>query len=79
VLIAAGALGRNPQAPDTPAAREAPVRPAVSRRQTIRFRFSSKRPDRLVFKRPERGLETNGAGDRDRTDDIQLGKLTFYH
>jgi hypothetical protein len=20
-----------------------------------------------------------GAGDRDRTDDIQLGKLTFYH
>ncbi len=21
----------------------------------------------------------NGAGDRDRTDDIQLGKLTFYH
>lgn len=21
----------------------------------------------------------SGAGDRDRTDDIQLGKLTFYH
>jgi hypothetical protein len=21
----------------------------------------------------------DGAGDRDRTDDIQLGKLTFYH
>ena len=23
--------------------------------------------------------ERDGAGDRDRTDDIQLGKLTFYH
>ena len=23
--------------------------------------------------------EVFGAGDRDRTDDIQLGKLTFYH
>ena len=23
--------------------------------------------------------ELVGAGDRDRTDDIQLGKLTFYH
>ena len=23
--------------------------------------------------------EVLGAGDRDRTDDIQLGKLTFYH
>lgn len=23
--------------------------------------------------------EKVGAGDRDRTDDIQLGKLTFYH
>jgi hypothetical protein len=23
--------------------------------------------------------ERLGAGDRDRTDDIQLGKLTFYH
>ncbi len=23
--------------------------------------------------------ELGGAGDRDRTDDIQLGKLTFYH
>ncbi len=23
--------------------------------------------------------ELDGAGDRDRTDDIQLGKLTFYH
>ena len=26
-----------------------------------------------------KSLEGNGAGDRDRTDDIQLGKLTFYH
>ena len=24
-------------------------------------------------------IEIIGAGDRDRTDDIQLGKLTFYH
>ena len=24
-------------------------------------------------------LRGGGAGDRDRTDDIQLGKLTFYH
>jgi hypothetical protein len=24
------------------------------------------------------GLRTNGAGDRDRTGDIQLGKLAFY-
>ena len=24
-------------------------------------------------------LKIFGAGDRDRTDDIQLGKLTFYH
>jgi hypothetical protein len=23
--------------------------------------------------------DLNGAGDRDRTDDIQLGKLSFYH
>ena len=23
--------------------------------------------------------DLSGAGDRDRTDDIQLGKLTFYH
>ena len=25
------------------------------------------------------GRKSDGAGDRDRTDDIQLGKLTFYH
>jgi hypothetical protein len=25
------------------------------------------------------GAGRAGAGDRDRTDDIQLGKLTFYH
>jgi hypothetical protein len=27
---------------------------------------------------PDR-FEKSGAGDRDRTDDIQLGKLSFYH
>ena len=30
-----------------------------------------------VSVRERRGIF--GAGDRDRTDDIQLGKLTFYH
>ena len=28
---------------------------------------------------PGSGSTRIGAGDRDRTDDIQLGKLTFYH
>jgi hypothetical protein len=31
---------------------------------------------------PQKAYNTKalgGAGDRDRTDDIQLGKLTFYH
>jgi hypothetical protein len=32
----------------------------------------------ISFK-PWVGQLVNGAGDRDRTGDIQLGKLTFYH
>jgi hypothetical protein len=33
--------------------------------------------DRITGKPSQR--RGSGAGDRDRTDDIQLGKLTFYH
>jgi hypothetical protein len=32
-----------------------------------------------VMVRPDLDREGAGAGDRDRTGDIQLGKLTFYH
>tara|TARA_R110002074_G_scaffold20400_3_gene64731 strand:+ start:697 stop:861 length:165 start_codon:yes stop_codon:yes gene_type:complete len=38
-------------------------------RQAIKFGFSM----------TSGTIEKIGAGDRDRTDDIQLGKLTFYH
>jgi hypothetical protein len=37
------------------------------------------REDRGSASKPLSILEKSGAGDRDRTDDIQLGKLTFYH
>jgi hypothetical protein len=33
----------------------------------------------LSLNKPLHFLRVFGAGDRDRTDDIQLGKLTFYH
>ncbi len=62
--------GANP----TPALRQAPGGPSRAMRVKARYLGAPEKKGEQLLKSGE-----FGAGDRDRTDDIQLGKLTFYH
>jgi hypothetical protein len=50
-----------------------------AKRAGLRAKCVPPETDRLVAIDHRAAFSSVGAGDRDRTDDIQLGKLSFYH